>query len=109
VKSLGINGIVVQWISQRLFDRKQRVVIISKFTTWSHVLSGVLQGWMLGLIMFIIYINDIDLGINSRILKCTDDTKLFNCVGTTDDITCFRNDLYKLCYWSGEWLMFFLM
>jgi len=58
-KALGINGLVAQWISQWLFDRKQRVVINGKFSTWSHVLSGVSQGSVLGPILFIIYINDI--------------------------------------------------
>jgi len=45
--------------------------------------------------------------INGRILKFADDTKLFNCVGTTDDNVCLRNDLCNLCYWSEKWLMLF--
>jgi len=49
----------------------------------------------------------IDLGINGRILQFANHTNLFNCVGTTDDITCLRNDLCKLYYWLEEWLMLF--
>jgi len=86
---------------------KQGVVINGKCSTWSHVLSGVLHGLVLGPILFIIYINDIDLCINGCILNFVDDKKLFNCVGTTDDIACLRNVLYKLSYWSEEWLMLF--
>ena len=53
------------------------MVINGKFSQWSDVLRGVPQGSVL----FIIYINDIDLGINGRILKFADETKLFTNVG----------------------------
>jgi len=79
VKALGINGLVARW----LFYLNQRVVINGKLFTWSHVLSGVLQGSVLGPILFIIFINDIDLSINGHIRKFADVSKLFNCVGTT--------------------------
>ena len=107
VKAQGINGFVAQWINNWLLDWKQRVVIIGKFSQWSDVLSGVPQGSVLGPILFIIYINDIDLGINRQILKFADDTKLFTNVGNTEDIVRLRNDLHKLCERSADWLMLF--
>ena len=57
--------------------------------------------------MFIIFINDIDTDVTGRILKFADDTKLFNCVGSSVDIASLRNDLLKLCHWSNEWFMLF--
>ena len=61
----------------------------------------------MGPILYIICINDIDLGINGRILKFADDTKLFTNVGNTEDTVHLRNDLRKLCQWSADWLMLF--
>ena len=90
VKALGINGFVAQWINNWLLDRKHRVVFNGKFSQWSDVLSGVPQGSVLGPILFIIYINDIDLGINGWILKFADDTKLFTNVGNVEDIVHFE-------------------
>jgi len=69
-------------------NRKQRVVISGKFSKWSDVISGVPHGSVLGPILFIIFVNDIDSGINGRIFKFADETKLFNCVGSSDDIVC---------------------
>ena len=76
LKALGIGGNVLNWIREWLKDRVQRVVINGEKSDWAHVSSGVPQGSVLGPILFIIYINDIDESILSLILKFADDTKL---------------------------------
>ena len=68
---------IINWIEQWLTDRKQRVVVDGEVSSWKSVLSGVPQGSVLGPILFLVYINDLEEGVTGSILKFADDTKLF--------------------------------
>ena len=63
----GISGNTLVWIDSFLCNRKQRVVVNGAKSQWAPVLSGVLQGTVLGLLLFSLYINDIMVGIESEI------------------------------------------
>ena len=71
------------------------------------MLSGVPQGSVLGPVLFIVFIDDIDEGIRSTVLKFADDTKLVARVGSEEDRERLRQDLIELFKWSEDWQMLF--
>ena len=77
LKSHGMGNSIINWIEQWLTDRKQRGVVDGEVSRWKSVLSGVPQGSVLGPILFLVYINDLEEGVTGSILKFADDTKLF--------------------------------
>ena len=87
LKAHGIGNGMINWIENWLIDRRQSVVVVGEVSNWKSVLSGVPQGSVLGPILFLIYINDLDDDITSKVLKFADDTKVFrNSVMQVDSI-----------------------
>ena len=77
LKSHGMGNSIINWIEQWLTDRRQMVVIDGEVSSWKSVLSGVPQGSMLGPILLLVYINDLEDVVTGKKLKCVNDTKLF--------------------------------
>ena len=87
---------------------KQRVVLNVLYSDYSLIESGVPQGSVLGPLLFLIYINDLERNIRSNIKFFADDTMLFSIV---KDPVISANDLnYELdiiYQWAHQWKMEF--
>ena len=70
-------------------------------------MSWVPQGSVLGPLLFLMYINDLDANITSNILKFADDTKVFRKVNTDGNLQHLQNNLDRLVKWSEKWQMLF--
>jgi hypothetical protein len=107
LNAYGVKGAVATWIQNWLDNREQRVVLNQSVSEWTKVLSGVPQGSVLGPLLFIVYINDIDKSVLSKLSKFADDTKVFSTVSTKAEIEKLRLDLRNLFKWSEDWQMLF--
>ncbi len=106
VKQLGIHGNVQNWIKNWLSNTNS-AVINGTASDWTPFTSAVSQGSVLKSVMFIIYINDIDVGLNNFISKFADDTKIGNSITTDHDRMSIQEDLRKISKWSQIWEMSF--
>ncbi len=100
---------MLRWIQNWLSGRKQRVVLNGKKSGWSDVLSGVPQGSVLGPILFLIFINDLDsvAPMVEIIRKFADDTKVGNSARTVKDREDMQEALDRLSNWADVWGMEF--
>ena len=57
--------------------------------------------------LIVIFINDIDEGIRSRIWKFVDDLKIMGKVTAQEDIEQIKRDIDKLVEWSEDWQLSF--
>ncbi len=85
----------------------QKVCIEGEASDWARVTSGVPQGSVLGPVLFLIYINDIDANLISTIGKFADDTKIYKNVSSAEAVQKLREDLEKLGNWANDWQMSF--
>ena len=103
LKSHGMaRSSIINWVEQWPTDRRQRVVVGGEVSSWKSVLSGVLQVSVLGPILFLVYINDLEEGVTGKILKFAYDTKLFRKLKEIGDKRNLQYDIEKLVKWSDK-------
>ena len=101
VNTHGIQGDAARWIRNWLAGRRQRVFINQSYSNWAPVTSGVPQGSVLGPLRFLIYINDLDTNIVSKMSKFSVDNKLCHRARNPDDIMELQEDINKLVEWAN--------
>ena len=105
LESHGIQGNVINWIKEWLNDRKQRVVINGISSDFMKITSGVPQGSVLGPLLFLIYVNDLDDNIFSNIVKFADDTKISGLANSVVNCNTLQDSLNRIITWCETWGM----
>jgi hypothetical protein len=90
----GIRGNLWRWLKSYITNRTQKVVINGHESDYVPISSGVPQGSILGPLLFILFINDIQNCFQfCDFLLYADDLKIFHVINSSDDQIKFQADL----------------
>jgi hypothetical protein len=105
LKSLGFNGKLLNWFCSYLKERSQCVILNGVCSKAVKGLSGVPQGFILGPLLFIIFIDEmIRMVDNSGIIFLyADDAKIARPIVNYNDCAKLQDDLAALARWSEDW------
>ena len=101
IQQLGIQGKIGRWIHSFITGRSQTVLVNGARSNPATVKSGVPQGSVLGPLLFLILIGDIDQNVAKAFLSSfADDTRVGNHVDSEYEASQLQQDLDAVYQWT---------
>ena len=98
---LGVRGKVLTWLESFLTSRTQKFMVNGILSDAVEVMSGVPQGSILGPLLFLVLISDIDINVlNSFLSSFADDTRVSNGISGVSDASSLQGDLEAIYQWA---------
>ena len=109
--SFGIKDPLLSWFSSYFTNRSQSVRVRNSVSASCPITSGVIQGSVLGPLLFLIFINDIFETISyGKPYIFADDIKVvysFDPSQLNSIVSIIQSDLHRLDLWCSKWFMQF--
>ncbi|BHF66814.1 60S acidic ribosomal protein P1 [Sparganum proliferum] len=105
VRNAGIHGCLLVWIQSFLTGPSQRVQVGRQQSSEVSAVRDVPQGSVLGLTLFLVFINDCVKDLDCDTILFADDIKLWKIIHNAADADHLQANLNCLEDWSKRWLM----
>ena len=89
----------------QLIDSMQTVIVDDESSSATAVISGVPQGMVLGPLMLLVYINDINESITYSVRLFAGDCVVYRTITMLQDSEQLQEDLHQICEWTSKWQM----
>ena len=89
----GVDGSLLLWLRNYLTTCRQKVALNGTYTSWLPVTSGVPQGSILGSLLFIMYLNDVD-NVFTCVYKIYADD-VYHQIVSYEDCSFLQHNLYR--------------
>ena len=100
-KSMGISGEHYNFLGNYLSGRSQRVILNGQTLPRRAVIAGVLQGSILGPLLFLVYINGFPKELKSSVKPFADDTSLSTILKNSyENANTLNNGLLLISKWA---------
>ena len=101
--NLGVTGKIFNWLQSFLTNRKQCVYISGVKSSYEEVMSGVPQGSVVGPLLFLIMLGDIDAEVTTaHVASFADDTRMTASISHQVDTCALQADLDKIYSWAAN-------
>ena len=104
LNKLGFHESLINWLSDYLSGRLQRVVLKGTLSSWREVLQGVPQGSILGPLLYLLYSEDMKYLVENDLKMYADDSMVMT-TGITEQhcVDQLQGDLDRIQQWSEDW------
>ena len=103
----GVRERLLNWFESFLQNRTQQAVVEGHYSRPCDITSGVPQGSVLGLALFLLYINDIIANIHSELQLFADDILIYRPIHSESDQEILQDNFTALMKWAEMWQMDF--
>ena len=97
-----IKGQVLKWFKSFLNNRTQQVLVEGTKSNPSRVISGAVQGSVLGPVIFLMFISDLSDELETKPKLFVDDAKIKEKIETEEDVEKMQENLEKLYTWQTD-------